>query len=146
MKTLQTRFGPVEYDPDQTIFFVQGMLGFEHLKHFVLVSAGENEFLFGLQSVEDTSVAFLLVEPGYYFPDYTCPLNAQQKALLGSDPEAELVVLCTITLHQDQSITLNLAAPVILDLKNKQAMQIVLEEGGYSSREPLPGHLTGSSS
>lgn len=144
MKTVDTRFGPIQYDPNQTIVFVEGMVGFEHLKHFVRMPTDEDDFLVCLQSVEDGSVAFLLVDPLRYFPNYAVSVPDTDKARLGitcqnSPPRDELLVLTTITVHQDQSITLNLAAPVLLAPGSNLAMQIVLEDGTYSSRELLPG-------
>lgn len=138
MKTIDTRFGPIQYDPERTITFIGGMVGFEHLKHFVLVPTTEDDFLTCLQSVEDKLVAFLLVDPFRYFPSYTFSLSEAEKARLTSSSEDELLILTTITVHADQSISLNLAAPVLLSPVKNLAMQVVLEDGSYSSREPLP--------
>lgn len=139
IKTLDTRFGTIAYDPEQTIVFVQGMIGFEHLKHFVTVPSEEDDFLICLQSVEDGSVAFLLVDPTRYFPNYSFPIAEDVKAGLEPDSTENLVVLSTITVHQDQSITLNLAAPILIAPSSNLAMQIVLEDPKYSTREPLVG-------
>ena len=143
MKSLETRFGPIRYEPDQTIVFVEGMVGFEHLKHFVLVPTAEDDFLICLQSVEDGAVAFLLVDPLRYYPSYFFTITDRERTRLGITaqdraPNDELMVLTTITVHSDQSITLNLAAPVLLVPGSNLAMQIVLEDGTYSTREPLP--------
>ena len=138
MKTVDTRFGLIQYDPQQTIVFIEGMVGFEHLRHFVRVPMEEDDYLVCLQSVEDGAVAFLLVDPLRYFPAYTCPLSQEHKARLQKGSEEDLIVLTTITVHPGQSITLNLAAPVILAPSSNLAMQVVLEDGVYSPREPLP--------
>ncbi len=138
MKTVDTRFGPIQFDPARTIVFIQGMIGFEHLKHFVFVPTEKDDFLYCLQSVEDGSVAFLLVDPTRYFSAYSCPLSSQDRALLNVGPGEEVLVLTTITVHHDQSITLNLAAPVLIAPASSLAMQRVLEDTIYSPREPLP--------
>ena len=143
MKSIETRFGTIQYDPDQTIVFVEGMIGFEHLKHFVLVPTAEEDFLVCLQSVEDGAVAFLLVDPLRYFPSYLFTITDRERKRLGITaqdrvPNDELMALTTITVHSDQSITLNLAAPVLLVPGSNLAMQIVLEDGTYATREPLP--------
>lgn len=138
MKTMDTRFGPIQFDPNRTIVFTQGMIGFEHLKYFVFVPLEKDDFLHCLQSVEDGSVAFLLVDPTRYFPAYSCPISIQDRTLLNAGPEEEVLVLTTITVHHDQSITLNLAAPVLIASQTSTAMQVVLEDSTYSPREPLP--------
>ena len=141
MKTVQTRFGAVAYDPERTIVFVRGMLGFEHLKHYVQVRTqgeAEDDFLVCLQSVEDGSVAFLLVDPTRYFPAYSCPITDWDRSMLDIGPDQEVLVLSTITVHQDRSITMNLAAPVLIAPERSTAMQTVLEDSAYSPREPLP--------
>ena len=37
MKTLQTSFGEVEYDPNRVVHFPGGLIGFEQLREFVVL-------------------------------------------------------------------------------------------------------------
>ena len=38
MKTTQSRFGQIEYDPAKVLHFPEGMLGFESLHDFVVMA------------------------------------------------------------------------------------------------------------
>lgn len=138
MKTLQTSFGEVEYDPNRVVHFPEGLIGFEQLREFVVLPTKQKEILFCLQSVDKADVAFLLINPTLFFPDYQVSPDAHtlQKLLItSSDP---YFILTTITFHQDQQVSLNLLAPVIYTPKTDRAVQIVLDGSGYQAKTPLP--------
>ena len=138
MKTVRTRFGDVEYHPDKTVLFPQGLLGFESLREFIVMPTASDDPLVCLQSLEDSQVAFLLVDPCRYFPDYRVSLGGQEAQVLGTEKDEDYCTLTMITVHADQSVTLNLVAPVIYAPRTQRAVQIVLENTDYSVRTPLP--------
>ena len=139
MKTLQTPFGEVQYDPDKVIRFPEGWIGFEKLRDFVVIPNEKGGApLFCFQSVEQPHLMFLLIEPNRFFPDYQVTPDAVVLEKLGITGDDPFFVLTTITFHQDQSVTLNLLAPVIYAPKTQRAVQIVLEGSGYASQTPLP--------
>ncbi|MFO7861596.1 MAG: flagellar assembly protein FliW [Desulfosalsimonas sp.] len=138
-KTLQTRFGDVSYDPDKMIRFPEGLVGFEQLLDFVVLpNRGKDDPLFCFQSVEEPHLSFLLINPALFFPDYQIapgPEELEKLAIKETDP---YFVLTTITFHDDQSITLNLLAPVIYTPKTDRALQVILDGSGYKAKTPLP--------
>ncbi|MCF8030964.1 MAG: flagellar assembly protein FliW [Desulfohalobiaceae bacterium] len=138
MKTVRTRFGDVDYHPDKTVLFPKGLLGFESLREFMVMPTASDDPLVCLQSLEDSRVAFLLVDPRRYFPEYGISLGGQEAQVLGMGREEDHCTLTMITVHSDQSVTLNLVAPVIYVPRTQRAVQIVLENTEYSVRTPLP--------
>ncbi|MGM0645616.1 MAG: flagellar assembly protein FliW [Thermodesulfobacteriota bacterium] len=138
MTSIETRFGTIEYDPASTVTFPEGLIGFGHLREFVVLPKEVTDPLFGLQSVEDGRVAFMLASPWQYFPDYHVQPDKRELDLLGITLDDEFFVLVTITLQDDQSITANLAAPIVYTPKTDRAVQMVLETTTYSTRTPLP--------
>lgn len=138
MKTVRTRFGDVEYHPDKTIHFPKGLLGFESLREFMVMPSENEDPLICLQSLEDPQVAFLLVDPKRYFPDYRIDIGQQEAGVLGLDQDDDYCILTMITVHPDQSVTLNLVAPVLYAPRTQLALQKVLENTEYSVRTPLP--------
>jgi flagellar assembly factor FliW len=139
MKTIQSRFGELTYDPEKTLLFSQGLIGFEHLREFVVMPNEGGDPLFCIQSVDDPRFAFLLTDPRRYFPSYTVAPSGQDRVQLGIGPDDECLVLAMITVHLDKSVTLNLAAPVFYAPATDRAIQVVLEGMNYSARTPV-GH------
>ena len=139
MKTVESRFGPVSYDPENTILFPKGLLGFESLREFIVMPReSDADPLVCLQSLEDTQVAFLTVDPKHYFPDYSVSVGKEDAEVLGMTPEDGTCLLTMITMHPDQSVTINLVAPIVYLPRTQRAVQIVLERTEYSVRTPLP--------
>jgi flagellar assembly factor FliW len=138
MKTIQSRFGEISYHPEEAVLFPQGLLGFESLREFIVMPRESGDPLVCLQSLEDPQVAFLTVDPKYYFPDYAIGVGQQEAELLGMTQEDDICLLTMITMHQDQSVTLNLVAPLVYVPRTQRAVQIVLERTEYSVRTPLP--------
>lgn len=138
-KTIQTRFGEITYDPDKMIRFPGGLVGFEHLRDFiVLPNKKEDDPLFCLQSIEEPHLTFLLINPGLFFADYRIAPGPEENEKLGIGDNDEYFVLTTITFHEDQSITLNLLAPVIYTPKTDRAVQVILDGSQYRAKTPLP--------
>jgi flagellar assembly factor FliW len=142
MKSLQTRFGEVTYDPEKVVHFPEGLIGFERLRDFIVMPNENVDILFCFQSVEEPHVAFLLINPGLFFHDYQVNVNRHVKEKLGIGADDLYFVLTTITFHQDQTVTLNLLAPVIYAPNTDKAVQIVLEGSGYLTRTPLKTGLS----
>ncbi len=138
MKTLQTSFGEVEYDPERVVHFPEGLIGFERLHDFVVLPTEQKEILFCLQSVDKAEVVFLLINPALFFPEYRVSLTPHILEQLGITSEDSYFILSTITFHQDQQVTLNLLAPVVYTPKTDRAVQIVLDGSGYQAKTPLP--------
>ncbi len=138
MEKIQTRFGEVEYDPAQTLLFPEGLIGFEHLRRFVVMPNRKEGPLFWIQSVEDPATAFVLTDPTNFFLEYKVAPDGRECQKLGIKPGEEYFTLSVVTVHPDRTITLNLAAPILFAPANNRAIQVILENSAYKSRHPLP--------
>ena len=138
MKKIETRFGEVEYDPDNLLIFPAGLIGFPTLHSFVVMPNKKDGPLFWIQSVDDPDIAFVLTDPTNFFLGYeVTPDNAERNSLQISQ-EDECYILVVVTVPPDQKITLNLAAPIMFAPKTNRALQVILENTEYQSRTPLP--------
>ncbi len=138
MKKIETRFGEVEYDPENLLIFPAGLIGFPTLRSFIVMPNKKQGPLFWIQSVDDPDIAFVLTDPTNFFLDYkAAPDNAERNSLQIS-PEDEYYVLSVVTVPPDQKISLNLAAPIFFAPKTNRAIQVILENTEYHSRTPLP--------
>jgi len=138
MKKIQSRFGEIEYDPENILEFPEGLIGFEELRKFIVMPNEKDGPLFWIQSVEDPQVAFVLTDPIGFYYDYKIVPDGRERQKLGIDDKADVHVLSVVTVPEDLNVTLNLAAPILFAPETNRALQVVLEGTTFSSKTELP--------
>jgi len=131
-----TRFGTVTVEDDRIMTFTSGLLGFPEHQRFALIQAGQDNYFFWLQSVEDPNVAFVITDPSIFFRDYQVPVreDMQQELLLQDAAEAQVFVICN---KVGEWLTGNLLGPLVVNVRNKQGTQVVLTDKRWTTRQPL---------
>lgn len=137
-KKIQSRFGEIEYDPDNTLLFPEGLVGFEELRKFVVMPNEKEGPLFWIQSVEDQQLAFILTDPTNFYYDYKVVPDGREREKLGIGEGDECFIVSVVTVPPDRRVTLNLAAPILFAPKTNRALQVILEGTNFSSQTPLP--------
>ncbi len=138
MKKLATRFGEIEYDPENLLHFPAGMIGFPTLHDFVVMPNKKQGPLFWIQSVEEPQIAFVLTDPTNFFLDYSVVPDESEKTSLNLGPEDNSFVLSVVTVPPDQNISINLAAPILYAPSTNRAIQVILENTEYKTKTLLP--------
>ena len=138
MRKIQTRFGEIEYDPENLLHFPAGMIGFPTLHHFIVMPNKKEGPLFWIQSVDDPAIAFVLTDPSNFFLDYKVVPDSSELATLQIEKKDECFCLTVVTVPPDQKITVNLAAPILFSPKTNRAIQVILEKTDYNYKTPLP--------
>ena len=138
MRTINTRFGEVEYDPENLLHFPAGMIGFPTLHDFVVMPNKKEGPLFWIQSVDDPEIAFVLTDPSNFFLNYQVTPDESEKNTLQINVDDECFVLSVVTVPKGQAITLNLVAPILFSPRTNRAIQVILENTEYQSKTPLP--------
>jgi len=138
MKTINTRFGEVEYDPDCLLHFPAGMIGFPTLHEFIVMPNKKEGPLFWIQSIDDSDIAFVLTDPSNFFPNYRVNPEESEKNSLQITDDDDCFILSVVTVPSNQKITLNLAAPILFSPRTNRAIQVILENSEYQSKTPLP--------
>jgi len=138
MRKLISRFGEVEYDPETTLTFPEGVIGFEYLRDFIVMPNEKEGPLFWIQSVNDPMIAFVLTDPTNFFLEYRVVPDRSEREKLGISDEDECFSLAVVTVAEDRSVTLNLAAPILFAPQTNRALQVVVESGKYETKTPLP--------
>ena len=82
MRVVTKPFGAIDVDDRQRIVFPDGILGFEDLKDYVLLDAAQPPF-YWLQSLDRTEIAFVLIEPHVFRPDYDAEVDREELAEIG---------------------------------------------------------------
>ena len=120
------------------IELAQPLPGFPGRERFALVQVDGDGALCSLTSLDDPGLRFLVVPPEQFFPDYSPEVDEAVLTDLGSSSADDLVVLCVLTAGDSlASTTANLAAPVVLDVATRRAVQVVLDDPGLSVATPL---------
>ena len=133
MKVNTNRFGELQVNQEDVINFSDGLLGFENLKQFFIVDPGDSTLILWLQSMEDSKVAFPIIEPKIFKPDYVAKLlpSDMSSVKLESLSDAKIYSILTIP-SQITEMNANLKAPVVINNTKKIAKQIVLQDNKLS--------------
>jgi flagellar assembly factor FliW len=132
MKINTTRFGEIEIAESELIVMKGSILGFEHLNRFVLLIHDEKTPLWWLQSVEDASVAFVVVNPRFINPDFNPAISESDLEFLELTDSSEIAMLAIVTVRsQPFRVTANLRAPVLVNVKTRTGSQVVLDDPDY---------------
>lgn len=117
MKVANKQFGEIEFTQDMLIKFDDGIIGFENLKDYLIVNSGDELFLW-LMSVDEPEIIFPLFGINALWDEYP--------QLQDSEPFG------IVNLNKDpRKITVNLKAPVYVNLKEKKGIQKILDEDGF---------------
>ena len=132
-----TRFGALTIDESDVLTFVDGLIGMEACRRWVLLADAQNPALAWLQSLERAEVALAVVSPRRFVPDYECRVAQRDIQPLGlSDPNDAQVL--TIISQANGSLALNLKAPLVIHLAERLGRQIVARDD-HAVQHRLPG-------
>lgn len=133
MKT--TRFGEITIDEADLIQLPYGIIGFPELKKFVLLDHDKDSPFKWIQSLDDGSIAFVLINPLLFKPDYMVEVSEAEVSDLDLTNEDDAVISTIVTMPSNpQNMTANLKAPLIFNLRNRKGKQIILNHSSYSIR------------
>ena len=138
MKIQTTRFGELNIPAACIIRFVAGLIGFPRYKRFALFPFEENSPFYFLHSVSNPDLMFLLVDPYRFFSGYVFELEDGLAQELGFSDENPPGVYAITTLRDKlEEASVNLLGPVLVNWKNRTAVQITLQNSNFLVRQPL---------
>lgn len=128
----------LEEDGDYIITFPWGMPGLEDCRDFILNTLEDDSPFYYMRCSCQPEVGLLLVNPFAVFSDYEFDLDDEAADQLRITDQKQVAVLCTVnTSRGAESATVNLLAPVVINIGRLQAKQVVLNDRRYSFRTPL---------
>lgn len=141
MQISTIRFGTIEVKDDSIIKMTEGMLGFEQCERYVLLEDRPGTVFKWMQAVDDPTVAFMVINPNDFFPDYEVELNNDEAESLGLTNPSDSVMLTTVTLSRNEgTVTTNLLGPIIINLQTLQGRQVLVQDDRYCVK-----HIIGNS-
>ena len=143
--TIETRFGCFVFTPANRFTFPQGLVGFSQLREFGLGNFPDPNLAdFNLlQSIDDPSLTFIVH-----------PLAQEGGPIASADVE-ECFNICSVSLAHGHllsivtiqptgdgiQLSVNLRAPIVLDVSRMRGRQLVLSNNDYPVRWPLQRKL-----
>ena len=118
-------YGPLDIDERQEIFFPRGLIGFEQFKRYALLDAAQHPF-YWLQSLDVVEIAFVLINPVVFRPDFKLDVPTEEIDDLGLEKQEDLLVFAIVTIPENQAkMTANLQGPVIINRLKKLGGQSI---------------------
>lgn len=91
-----------------------------------------------MQSVRTPQLAFVITNPFTFYKDYDFTVEDVIVKQLGIESITDVKVFNILTLQEPfEESTVNLQAPIIINTKNNQAKQVILNNESYKTKHPL---------
>lgn len=141
MKMTTRIFGEIEVDDAKVLTFENGIVGFPDLKHFVLLhdeEKGDKAGIRFLQSVEEPAFAMPVMDPLIVKEDYNPEVEDELLKPVGDISHENVLVLVTVTVPSDLTkMSVNLQGPIVINVDERKACQIIIEHGDYPVKFPI---------
>jgi len=137
-------YGEVEADERQRLVFPGGLIGFEGFRDFLLLDAERQPF-YWLQSMDSQRVAFVLVSPFLFRPDFEVNLGSEELAEMGLSSPEQALVFSTVTVPPDGgAVTANLQGPLVINRDTRIGRQVILSDPRWGTRHDIMAELAAS--
>ncbi|MCR5754850.1 MAG: flagellar assembly protein FliW [Acetatifactor sp.] len=134
-------FGEIEIAETKIITFENGIIGFPDLKRFTLLHDEEKGNQVGirfLQSLEEPAFAMPVMDPLLVKEDYDPEVDDELLASAGNLTPENILVLVTATIPSDLTkMSVNLQGPIVVNVEERKACQIILEGDAYPVKYPI---------
>lgn len=144
MPQLATKyFGAIDYRQDAVLEFPNGMPGFEDEHRFLPLELPPSAPLVFLQSLDRPELRFITLPVLSVDPGYQLQISTEDLLALGlpeehqPDLRAEVLCLVIIRVSEDRTPTVNLLAPIVINLATRRAVQSIRTDSEYSHQHPL---------
>jgi flagellar assembly factor FliW len=124
MEVTTSRFGRITVEADDIIRFPTGLLGLEDCREWVLLADTQNDALAWMQCIDRPTVALAVVCPRRYVPGYQMRIARRELTPLQLNDVKRAKVLLILG-KTDRAITLNLKAPIVLNLDQRLGRQVI---------------------
>ena len=135
MEIETTRFGRLVIEASDIVQFPAGLPGLSDCTHWVLLADDQNDALGWLQDTAHPEIALAVVSPRRFVPGYQMRVSRGELGPL-ADAIDEVHVLAIVN-KNEEGITLNLKAPLLIHLQKRIGRQVIA-----SGDQPLQHPLT----
>ncbi len=133
-----SRFGELDVANDAVISMPDGMLGFSEIKRYVLIQHRDGSPFLWYQAVDEPNLAFVVVDAFTFFPDYEVVMSSEDVEVLKCTKPGDLAVFLVVVIPDNpEDMTANLRGPLVVNVDNKIARQVVLTDEKYSPHHSI---------
>ncbi len=126
MKVNTARFGELEVNESDIIHFKEGLFGFENLRRYVIFQMEEDNPLMWMQAIDDGDLAFILIRPFEFRPNYSLKLADKDVEELELQSPEDSDIFGIVVLPEDSSkMTANLQGPIVINRVKKMGKQVI---------------------
>ncbi|MEX2317333.1 MAG: flagellar assembly protein FliW [Pirellulales bacterium] len=122
-----TRFGDVDIDERDILTFVDGLIGMEDCRRWVLFADAQNAALGWMQSLDRADVALAVVSPRRFVPDYQIRVARRDIGPLALDDPNAAQVLAIVS-QAGGALAVNLKAPLVVHVAERLGRQIIARD------------------
>jgi flagellar assembly factor FliW len=134
-------FGRIEISERQVIRFPVGIFGFEFLHEYALLDASQTGF-YWLQSLEQSELAFILLNPYELRTDYLLDIAEEDLESIQYEAQDDLLVFAIVTIPEDPAqVSANLAGPVLINRVHQLGRQCIQQSGAWRTKHLLQEEL-----
>lgn len=136
-------FGTLNLNEAAILSFPQGLPGFETEHRFAAIQIPGQQPLVYLQSVATAELCLLTFPVQAIAPNFPLQISSDDSELLNLAPDQiwpespDLLALAIVAVDAEIGATANLAAPLVINLRNHRAVQALQQEPALSYRHPL---------
>jgi flagellar assembly factor FliW len=126
--------GQITVREGEVITFSPGLPGWSQFHRYVLVERPEESPFLWLQCVDNPDLALVVIDPAEVVAQYQVAASSAFLIELGVEglPDLRVLVILTIPPGRPREMTANLAAPLLINLRDRRGRQVVLEDPKYS--------------
>lgn len=136
MKINTRKFGEIDIDDNKILTMPEGLPGFPGFERFVLFEDPKTVPFCWFQSIEAPNLSLIVMNPVVFKPDYKLDLQGLIADRGWKDVKPEkLTIFVVINIKEGdhgKSITANLMGPLVINLENKEVIQMALCDSDYS--------------
>jgi len=135
MKLVTKPYGEIEVQEKQRLHFEKGLIGFEEVKRYFLLDSREGGPFYWLQAEGDSELAFVLMDPRVFRPDYRLDIMESELRAVGVEDPDDCLDFVILTVPEDPSrISANLMGPVIVNRRTREARQAISLNEEHTTR------------
>jgi flagellar assembly factor FliW len=140
VKVATKAYGLIDVNEHQKITIASGLFGFESFKDYVLLDAERQPF-YWLQSLDVEQIAFILVNPFLFRPDYEVDINDEELSEIGISDPREALIFSIVTIPSGEPMTANLQGPLVINREIRQGKQAVLTDPRWGTKHNIMDEL-----
>ncbi len=138
LKITSKPYGEINIDEQKIIRISGGLFGFEDYEKYVIIGKQQEQPFEWLQSVKNSTLAFVIVQTRVIKPDYKLSISTDDLTRIKAESTDNLTIYSIVVVPADpQKMTVNLRGPLIINRNNFLGKQVINQVDDYTVRHQV---------